>query len=93
MTMRARTIAAAAFLAAAFVGRAGAQSVIVGAVNSVEPGRVVIDGQAYAVSDATEFKTVQGGRFAPHELREGVPVEAEVGDGGELVVLKADLVR
>jgi hypothetical protein len=91
--MRARTIAAAAALVAAFAGRAGAQTVVAGVVSAVEERSLIIDGQTYAVTDTTEFKTMQGGSFAPSEIHAGTKVEAEVGDAGEVVVLKADLVR
>jgi hypothetical protein len=64
-----------------------------GVLTAVDGATVTVDGSQFVVTDATVCEDQTGGRVALEELRPGTSVSIEIGDDGELALLKADLLR
>ena len=85
--MRALVLAIAVeFLALAIGSAASAEVVTSGSVSYVSAEAIEIDGRRILLTD--ESILMSGGReISPTSLRRGMPAQAEIDDGGRLIVL------
>lgn len=64
-----------------------------GTVDANDESHVTVSGQRYPIGPDTELLDGGGHRVAVKELVPGTPVELEIGDDGDLTVLRAKLIR
>jgi hypothetical protein len=70
-----------------------ALSKVAGTVSASDPSSVTVSGHRYVIDTDTEIIDRGGRRVAMKELVPGTPVELDIGDDGNLAVLRATLAR
>jgi hypothetical protein len=88
-----RLVALGAVAMLAFGARALADTTVHGTVDAVVGRRVTVSGQSYAIRAESELTDLGGARLQLSELRPGTPVDLDLDDSGQLVVLRAAVVR
>jgi hypothetical protein len=82
-----------AFIAVMAVLSVHAATTTSGTVDSSDPAQVTVAGRRYAIDSDTELLDRGGHRIPVTELVPGTAVDLEIGDDGDLVSVRANLVR
>ena len=88
-----RIVALVALVAPMMPRVACALTTVTGTVTASDASSVTVSGQSYNVDSNTQVVDRGGQRVAMKEIVPGTAVELEIGDDGDLAVLRAALVR